>query len=63
MHNINYDYAQVEIYSRQARLREAQRNGTAYLKPERKAVTRRHWFTLRRAKSESPQYVPATGTR
>lgn len=63
MHNINYDYAQAEIYSRQAGLREAQRNGSAYLKPERKSPGRSHWFTLHRSKAEAPRYIPATGAR
>jgi hypothetical protein len=63
MHNISYDYARNEMYSHEARLREAQRNGTAYLKPERKAAMRRHWFALHRAKPAAPRYIPATGAR
>jgi hypothetical protein len=63
MHNIPFDYASADMYSRHAGLREAQRNGTAYLKPERKAATRRHWFTLHRWKLAVPRYIPAIGIR
>jgi hypothetical protein len=60
--NINYDYAKNEMYSRQARLREAQLNGTAYLKPEHKG-RRPKWFSWRPGARTAGRYIPAAGTR
>ena len=36
MHNIHYDYARLEVFQREAGMRTAQRNGTAFEpRPER----------------------------
>lgn len=62
--HIPYEYAETDLYSRHAALREAQLNGTAYLKRERKASPIRRLFAIRpRFRAAQPRYTPAHGRR
>ena len=63
MHNISYDYARAEMYSHEARLREAQLNGMAYLKREGKPASWRRWFTRHWGKPAASRYIPAARAR
>lgn len=61
MHNYPYDFARLEVWSREAGLRKAQLNGTAYLpKAPRKGFARpwQRLFTGARRAEPAPRFTP-----